>query len=68
MENVRKKLREARMEMELTIEEAAEAAGVKLHIWRYFEWNGRKIPQGFKEMCESVGLDPVEILKEEGIL
>jgi len=54
--------------MELTIEEAAEKAGVGTSVWRYFEWNGRSVPLGFKEMCASVGLDPVELLVEDGIL
>lgn len=61
-------MKEARIASELTIEEAAEAAGVKEHVWRYFEWNGRTIPREFKAMCLAVNLDPVELLEEEGIL
>jgi hypothetical protein len=68
VENARRKLKQARTANDLTIAEASELAGVDERKWHYFEWNGKHVPRHFGDMCRVVGLDPIELLKEEGYI
>jgi DNA-binding transcriptional regulator YiaG len=68
MERLREEVKEARLRAGLTIEQAAEIADIEVHQWRYWEWRGKKLPTFFRDMCETVDLDPIETLRKFGFL
>ena len=65
MENARREIKQARINLDLTIAEASELAGVDDRKWHYFEWNGKHIPRQFGDICRAVGLDPIKLLRDE---
>lgn len=68
MELARQKIRYMRMVNRLSIQRASEIAGITIHQWKHFESKGRTMPKFFKQMCETVGLEAEQLLKEEGWL
>jgi hypothetical protein len=52
----------------LSFQQASDNAGIEIHQWKHFESRGKTIPPFFKDMCVTVGLDPAELLRQEGLI
>lgn len=63
---VRERIRAARVERGLSMEAASELADISPELWRYYETGIKRIDPKFGRVCNAVGLDPMELLSEEG--
>lgn len=48
------------------MEAASELADISPELWRYYETGIKRIDPKFGRVCNAVGLDPMELLSEEG--